>query len=98
MQKQLTYDQAYKAMFYYLKNLYELTKSEDLAGFLGSMSLLEDDIPADSAVLNDWNKAVEKALKDDDVSNTKPNNYSIAHFRAVRDSMVSTCLAKLHQA
>lgn len=68
MQKQLTYDQAYKAMFYYLKNLYELTKSEDLAGFLGSMSLLEDDIPADSAVLNDWNKAVEKALKDDDVS------------------------------
>ena len=39
-----------------------------LAGFLGSMSLLEDDIPADSAVLNDWNKAVEKALKDDDVS------------------------------
>ena len=68
MQKQLTYDQAYKAMFYYLKNLYELTKSEDLAGFLGSMSLLEDDIPADSAVLNDWSKAVEKALKDDDVS------------------------------
>ena len=31
-------------------------------------------------------------------SNTKPNNYSIAHFRAVRDLMVSTCLAKLHQA
>ena len=30
--------------------------------------------------------------------NTKPNNYSIAHFRAVRDLMVSTCLAKLHQA
>ena len=29
---------------------------------------------------------------------TKPNNYSIAHFRAVRDLMVSTCLAKLHQA
>lgn len=32
------------------------------------------------------------------LSNTKPNNYSIAHFRAVRDLMVSTCLAKLHQA
>ena len=31
-------------------------------------------------------------------NNTKPNNYSIVHFRAVRDLMVSTCLAKLHQA
>ena len=31
-------------------------------------------------------------------ANTKPNNYSIAHFRVVRDLMVATCSAKLHQA
>ncbi|OBX80528.1 hypothetical protein A9306_07465 [Moraxella atlantae] len=31
-------------------------------------------------------------------TDTKPNNYSIAHFRVVRDLMVSTCLSKLHQA
>ena len=42
--------------------------------------------------------AKEFAAANNVSDNTKPNNYSIAHFRAVRDSMVSTCLAKLHQA
>jgi len=59
----LTTKQAYMAMFYYLENLYELTHSDDLGGFLGSMVILEDGSTADSAVWSDWEKAVQKALK-----------------------------------
>ena len=54
--------QAYKAMYFYLDNLYRLTNSNDLGGFLGSMSLLEDGKPADAAVWQDWEEAIQKAL------------------------------------
>jgi hypothetical protein len=53
---------AYKAMVKYLENLYKLTESDDIAGFLGSMTLLEDGNPADQAVWDDWIDAVNKAL------------------------------------
>ncbi len=59
----LTKKQAYIAMFYYLENLYNLTHSDDLGGFLGSMVILEDGKPVDSAVWSDWDDAVQKALK-----------------------------------
>ncbi len=55
--------QAYMAMFFYLEELYNKTKSDDLAGFLGSMVLLKDGKPVDSAVWADWKKAIEKAKK-----------------------------------
>ncbi len=58
--KSLTPHQAFKAMYLYLHNLYELTGSEDLAGLLGSMSLLEDGMPVDSACWEDWIDAIEK--------------------------------------
>jgi hypothetical protein len=62
--------QAYKAMYFYLENLYELTKSDDLGGFLGSMSLLQDGKPADAAVWQDWEEAIQKALThpDDEIA------------------------------
>jgi hypothetical protein len=60
--KTMTDEQAYAAMFYFLKQLYERTKSDDLGGFLGAMSTLRDGTAADPAILDDWNTAVEFAL------------------------------------
>ncbi|WP_221274634.1 hypothetical protein [Thaumasiovibrio subtropicus] len=50
-----------------MDKLYTLTNSDDLAGFLGSMSLLDDGMPADSAVWSDWLEAIEKASQDPDI-------------------------------
>jgi hypothetical protein len=61
--KTMTDKEAYSAMFYFLKQLHERTKSDDLGGFLGGMSLLPDGSAADPAVLHDWDKAVEFALE-----------------------------------
>ncbi len=46
-----------------------MTKSDDLAGFPGSMSFLQDGTTADPAVWDDWIESVNKALKatDDDI-------------------------------
>ncbi len=56
----LTVQEAYQAMYAYLENLYEMTESDDLAGFLGGMSQLDDGKPADAAVWSDWLEAVAK--------------------------------------
>jgi hypothetical protein len=61
MEEKITIKQAYASMYYFLENLYHLTKSDDLGGFLGGMSLLEDRKPADPAVWDDWLDAVKKA-------------------------------------
>jgi hypothetical protein len=59
----LTDKQAYTAMFRFLEGLYERTKSADLGGFLGGMSLLADGSTADPAVAEDWRQAVEYAVQ-----------------------------------
>ena len=60
--KKLSVDEGYRAMYHYLNALYEMTGSDDLAGFLGGMSLTSDGSPADPAVLQDWHETVDKAL------------------------------------
>lgn len=57
----LTIEEAYKAMFSYLENLYFQTNSDDLGGFLGSMSLLPDGKPADPSIWDEWLKSVSKS-------------------------------------
>ncbi|MEO0553900.1 MAG: hypothetical protein AAF149_11900 [Bacteroidota bacterium] len=47
-------------MIAYLENLYELTKSDDLAIILGSMQLMEDGSTMDSAYWYDWLGVIEK--------------------------------------
>ena len=59
----MTESQAYAAMFRFLEQLYLRTKSDDLGGLLGGMATLEDGLPADPAVVQDWRLAVEYALK-----------------------------------
>ncbi len=55
-----TKEEAYEIAYYFLDDLYRMTKSDDLAGFLGGMSLSVDGEPMDPAVIGDWDRAVEK--------------------------------------
>jgi hypothetical protein len=59
-----TTKEAYEAMIYYLEHLYSMTKSDDLGGFLGGMSLLDDGETADPAAWKDWMVAINKVKKD----------------------------------
>lgn len=61
MKDTITIEHAYKAMYLYLKELYEMTQSDDLAGFLGSMSMLDDGKPVDAAIWSDWLEAIDKS-------------------------------------
>ena len=61
MEEKITTKEAYAAMYAYLKMLYDMTGSDDLGGFLGSMSLLEDGTPSDPGVWDDWLEAVQQA-------------------------------------
>ena len=62
----LTSKQAYAAMFYFLDQFYMRTKSDDVGGLLGTMSLLDDGLPADRAIVADWQEAVQFAMKGGD--------------------------------
>lgn len=68
MSNTITIEQAYKAMYLYLEALYDMTGSDDLAGFLGGMSTLEDGKPVDSAIWSDWLEAVDKSKNNPDIS------------------------------
>ncbi len=68
MKKKLTVLEAYKAMFYFLENLYYLTKSDDLADFLSNMMLLEDESTADPAYWEDWLSAIGKLKNGKDIN------------------------------
>ncbi len=57
----LSEKEAYCAMFYYLDFYYQRGPSLEIGGMLGSMSFLQDGLPADRGVWQDWLKAVEKA-------------------------------------
>ena len=64
-EQKLTIEQAYRAMFYFLEHEYQLTKSDELGGMLGSLSwqIWEGcHGPADPAAWEDWQDAVKKAL------------------------------------
>jgi hypothetical protein len=59
----LTDEQAYAAMYHFLKQLYMRTKWDDVGALLGGMSMLKDGLPADPAVVDDWQQSVQYALK-----------------------------------
>ncbi|MBK1725243.1 hypothetical protein [Thiocystis violacea] len=52
---------AYAAMYEFLVDYYERTKSDDVGALLGGMSLLPDGNPADPAIWPDWMNSVSKA-------------------------------------
>ncbi|SDG41812.1 MULTISPECIES: hypothetical protein [unclassified Duganella] len=55
---------AYKAMFKFLDKYYQQTGADDVGALLGSLQLLEDGKPADSAMWDEWRNAVREALAD----------------------------------
>lgn len=57
----MTQEQAYLAMYCFLEKQWSLGLN-DLPALLGSMSLLADGSPVDSALLIDWNEAVAAAV------------------------------------
>lgn len=61
MEKLLTKHQAYAAMFRFLEDYYERTKSDDVGSLLGSMRLLNDSNPADPAIAIDWERAIKSS-------------------------------------
>lgn len=61
-QKILTMQEAYNAMFIFLEDYYFRTNADELGGLLGSMTILADGQIADSAIWEDWGKAIDKSL------------------------------------
>ena len=58
----LTDRQAYLAMFAFLEAQYRLSGSSEIGALLGSLSLLPDGSPADSAIKEDWAAAIAAAV------------------------------------
>lgn len=58
---QLSAKEAYLAMFAFLEEYYVTTQADDIGALLGSLSVLDDDGPADPAITAEWACAVEKA-------------------------------------
>lgn len=54
---------AYLAMFDFLEQRYQSTRSDDIGALLGSMSLLNDGGTADPALWSDWLTSVRKAQR-----------------------------------
>lgn len=61
----ITVEVAYAAMYKFLENEYEMTKSDDIGGLLGGMSLLRNGKTADPAIWGEWLNAVKKALDEE---------------------------------
>lgn len=54
--------EAYRVMLAFLNAFYRKNQSDELGALLGSMSLLKDGIPADSAYAKDWYNAVSRVI------------------------------------
>jgi hypothetical protein len=59
----MTDKQAYAAMYHFLKEHWKRNNDYELRNLLSFMSLLPDGSSADPAMLHDWQKAVDYALK-----------------------------------
>lgn len=58
----LTPELAYLAMYEFLVDIYQRTKSDELGSMLGSMSYLADGETADPTIWKDWMLCVNKVL------------------------------------
>lgn len=60
--EKLTEKQAFAVMVYFLDQYYQQTQADDIGALLGSLQLLNDGMPADAAMWDDWLVAMEKVL------------------------------------
>ncbi len=59
--EELTAKQAYEAMYDFLNDAYERTKSDAIGSMLGDMSTLCDGQVVDDAMWSDWLESIAKA-------------------------------------
>lgn len=57
--------ESYKMTFEFLRILGERTGNDFIMGLLSSMSLLEDGLPADSSLREDWQEAIRRVQSGD---------------------------------
>ena len=57
-QHELSIEEAYRSMLVFLEGYYETTKSDEVGGMLGAMSLNSDGKPMDAAHWDEWMNAV----------------------------------------
>ncbi len=55
--------EAFIAMFYFLDAYFDRTKSDEIGSLLGDLTLLDDGKPADPAAWEDWQVAINKAIR-----------------------------------
>ncbi len=60
--EKLTQMQAFLAMAQFLEAYYERGKSDEIGGLLGSLQILDDGLPGDPALWQDWMECVQKVL------------------------------------
>ncbi|MEX6507674.1 hypothetical protein [Jiella sp. M17.18] len=60
---ELTTDQAYRAMFEFLKRYWERTGADDVGALLSDLQLFEDGVSGDPAALQDWRDCVAYVMK-----------------------------------
>jgi hypothetical protein len=60
MRDRITVKEAYRAMFCFLEEYFDRTKTEEIAALLGGLNLAEDGKPMDPAMWDDWLSAVER--------------------------------------
>ncbi len=61
MKSNLTEKEAYEAMFAFLEQLYDRTKSDDIGSLLSDLGYLPDGDIADPAVWGEWLECISKA-------------------------------------
>lgn len=59
----LTIEEAYAAMFEFLRQYYASTGADEVGALLGGLSLLADGQPADPGLIQDWRTAVAEIMK-----------------------------------
>lgn len=62
MNEKMTKKQAYLAMFSFLEDYYERTRSDEIGSILSGMCLTKDAMPMDIAYWDEWEQAVKKSL------------------------------------
>ena len=63
MDKLITVEQAYIAMFEYWLEVYKRTNSDEIGNVLSELSILEDGSSADPAAIKDWSRVVDRVVK-----------------------------------